>query len=37
MALYLLIIDNVPVQLQTTVNEVKWDGNGVKVVTNKEL
>ena len=26
---------NVPVQLQTTVNEVKWDGNGVKVVTNK--
>ena len=26
---------NVPVQLQTTVNEVKWDGNGVKIVTNK--
>ena len=26
---------NVPVQLQTTVNEVKWDGSGVKVITNK--
>ena len=26
---------NVPVQLQTTVNEIKWDGNGVKVATNK--
>ena len=26
---------NVPVQLKTIVNEVKWDGKGVKVITNK--
>ena len=26
---------NVPVQLQTLVKEVKWDGKGVKVITNK--
>ena len=27
--------ENVPVQLQTTVNEVRWDSSGVKVNTNK--